>query len=267
MWSSKKDDEPRTISGERVVVPAPPPSGSLEIRLEFAFRWIPPGAVMVGSPGSEAGRSPDESKFEAIFSRGFWMQETPVTQRQYRDLMIVNPSTFKGDDRRPVESVSWEQAQVFAERMNAVVPGGGFRLPREAEWEYAARAGSGGPFGLPSPDYKVSNCEGQVPSLDGFAWYSKNAGETTQAVGQKSANAWGLKDMHGNVWEWCEDRYGDYPTGIASDWTGHKSEGKRVLRGGSWYAFPRHARSACRRSLGPHMCGDDIGFRLVRDAI
>ena len=146
------------------------------------------------------------------------------------------------------------------------MPGGRFRLPREAEWEYAARAGGRGPFGFATPDDSAANCAGKVPSLDRFAWYNENSGGTTYPVRTKDANAWGLHDMHGNVWEWCEDWYGPYPESGVEDWTGPQNGSRRVMRGGSWNLIARFARAAYRSNIDPGNRYNLIGFRCARDA-
>ena len=173
--------------------------------VSIAFRWIPPGKAMIGSPPSQPGRLKDETLVEATFSAGFWMQETQVTQAQYEAVMGNNPSHYKGD-RRPVEMVSWVDVQGFIGRLNQLAAGGGFRLPREMEWEYAARGGNVGPFGLPCSDYGEGNCDGIVPGLDEFHGMTRTRGD--HASGRtETGECLGLYDMHGNVWEWCEDWY------------------------------------------------------------
>jgi formylglycine-generating enzyme required for sulfatase activity len=193
------------------------------------------------------------------------MGETPVTQALWQAVMGSNPSHFKeSGPEAPVERVSWEDVQHFLKTVNDTMSTGAFRLPTEAEWEYAARAGSRGPFALPC-DYRESNKEGKVPGLDRFAWYSENSGGHTHPVGELEPNAWGLHDVHGNVEEWCQDWFGDYPTGRRTDYAGSRTGGFRVLRGGSWYSVGRIPRSARRGWCG---CGPGIrisvgGFRLV----
>ena len=244
--------------GERVVINVK--------GVAVAFHWIPDGMAMIGSPPGEWCNGVGESQFEARFSRGFWMQETEVTQELYLAVMGRNPSKFTGDVRRPVENVSWRDARAFMEVLNRLVPGGGFRLPREAEWEYAARAGGREPFGFATPDYNKANCSGTVPSLDGFAWYYVNAGGTTHPVGAKQANAWGLYDMHGNVMEWCEDWYGPYPESSARDWTGSQKGKSRVLRGGCWSSSASSTSAAARYRQHPSNRFNIFGFRCARDA-
>ncbi|MBP5320757.1 MAG: formylglycine-generating enzyme family protein, partial [Kiritimatiellae bacterium] len=159
-----------------------------------------------------------------------------------------NPSRYKGDNL-PVEQVSWEDCQEFIAKGNKEL-GLEFRLPTEAEWEYACRAGTTGAYG-------------GTGGLDEMGWYSNNSGSKTHSVGQKKPNAWGLYDMHGNVWEWCADWYDDYPPGSVTDPTGPAFGGNRVLRGGGWCNLALHCRSAYRLRDLP---GGRYGFRLVCSA-
>ena len=222
-----------------------------------AFVWIPPGEFMMGSPEDESGRYNDESPQHLVrFASGFWMQTTPVTQAQWQAVMGNNPAYFKsvGSDA-PVERVSWNDVQEFIQKLNSTTKETQFRLPTEAEWEYACRAGS-----------TTAYCFGDDESLlEQYAWYDKNAGDTTHPVGQLTPNAWGLYDMHGNVWEWCADWQGDYPSGAVTDPTGPTSFGAfRALRGGAWFSYARNCRAAYRwRARRPSDRDDSIGFRLV----
>jgi len=195
-------------------------------------------------------------------TRPFWMGVTEVTQAQYEAVMGGNPSFFKGAGS-PVEQVSWDDAVEFCRKLtdkcaNAQVgaglkPAPTFRLPTEAEWEYACRAGNRGKW-----------CFGDDEAeLGDYAWYSANSGSTTHPVAQKKPNAWGLYDMHGNVWEWCADWYGDYPTDDANDPQGPSSGSYRVLRGGSWNSNPGNCRSANRNDLVPSFRYYNLGFRVV----
>jgi formylglycine-generating enzyme required for sulfatase activity len=162
--------------------------------------------------------------------------------------MGSNPSYFKGPDL-PVETVSWDDARAFIAKLNAKNDGYRYRLPTEAEWEYAARAGTTGPY---------------AGNLDAMAWYDKNSSNKTHLVATKAANAWGLYDMHGNVWEWVQDWYGDYSTSAVTDPVGPSSGSDRVLRGGSWYYKSRGCRSADRGTLSPDIRYDILGLRLLR---
>ncbi|MBP5510082.1 MAG: formylglycine-generating enzyme family protein [Kiritimatiellae bacterium] len=216
------------------------------------FRWCPAGTFTMGSPPTEEGRSYDERQHEVTLTKGFWMAETEVTQRQWKGVMGGNPSDFKGDDR-PVENVSWDDCQEFIAKVNARLPDVQMRLPTEAEWEYACRAGTGGAYG-------------GTGNLDEMGWYYGNSGRWTHPVKQKRPNAWGLYDMHGNVWEWCADRCGEYPSGSATDPTGPASGSLRVLRGGSWLDRASYCRSANRDWNNPGYRYGNFGFRLCCSA-
>ncbi|MEW6267645.1 MAG: formylglycine-generating enzyme family protein [Thermodesulfobacteriota bacterium] len=219
------------------------------------FVPIPNGTFTMGSPSSESGRDSDEAQHQVTISRPFYMQTTEVTQGQWRSVMGSNPSHFKncGDDC-PVESVSWNDAQEFIGRLNAKEGGNKYRLPSEAEWEYAARAGS-------RTAYSFGESQSE---LGQYAWYGGNSGGQTHPVGRKRPNAWGFYDMHGNVWEWCQDRYGVYPSGAVTDPQGPSSGSSRVSRGGGWSISDQYCRSANR--VGSEPGGRDVGqgFRLAR---
>jgi len=217
------------------------------------FVWIPPGTFVMGSPSSEGGRDADEVQHTVTLTQGFWMSDHEVTQGEYQAVMGNNPSYFKGDLNRPVETVSWDEAVLYCQKLTERERAAGritaqqaYRLPTEAEWEYAARAGTTG---------------ARYGELDTIAWWNGNAGNQTHPVKQKAPNAWGLYDMLGNVWEWCSGRYGDYPTGSVTDPTGSPSGSLRVHRGGGWDGDARHARSADRSRLDPGYRYYDLGFR------
>ena len=214
-----------------------------------AFRWLPPGRFLMGSPEDEHDRFDNELQHEVILTRGFWLAETACTQALWQAVMGQNPSYFKGE-RRPVEEVSWNQVQDFIARLNGVVPGLEARLPTEAEWEYASRAGTTTPFSF------GEDITQEQANYD----YSR---KETVDVASLPANPWGLYEMHGNVWEWCQDWYGDYPEGPTVDPTGPAAGGRRVLRGGSWIFYGRRARSAYRYRLEPGSRHVSVGFRLA----
>ena len=228
--------------------------------VKFFWRWIPPGRFLMGSPDEEKGRTNNEGpQHEVILSQGFWMGETPVTQEQWEAVMGDNPSEFKGE-RRPVETVSWKDSQRFCERMNDLVPGLRAQLPTEAQWEYACRAGSEGAY------CDGSDCTepvGKDPALEVLGWYGENSGNSSRAVKGKAGNAWGLFDVHGNVWEWCRDAREDYVEGKQVDpFREGVDSAFRVLRGGSWLDDAGYCRSAIR--LGPHPENRyrNVGLRL-----
>lgn len=191
------------------------------------------------------------------------MQTTEVTQGQWRAVMGDNPSRFKncGDDC-PVESVSWNDVQEFIRRLNDRVGTGKYRLPTEAEWEYACRAETETPFSFGEClSTGEANYNGNHP-LSGCP-KGEYRGKTV-AVASFFPNQWGLYDMHGNVWEWCQDWYGDYPSGSVTDPEGPSSSAGHVARGGSWYSYARICRSAYRGGFTPGGRFFSLGFRLSR---
>ena len=216
------------------------------------FVRIPAGSFLMGSPEDEQDRNSDETQHGVTISQGFWMGKYEVTQGQWEAVMGSNPSRYsRCGPRCPVETVSWDDVQQFIARLNARESGSGYRyrLPTEAEWEYAARAGTTG---------------ARHGELDATAWYRGNSGGTPHPVGGKGANAWGLHDMLGNVWECTADWYGNYPSGAVTDPTGPSRGSRRVRRGGSWADYARYVRSAGRVSSAPGLRYSTLGFRLVR---
>ena len=210
--------------------------------------WIPPGRFRMGSQPGEADRNGSEKIVEVSFSKGFWMGTTPVTQRQWLAVMGANPSCFKGKNH-PVEMVSWHDCQTFIAKLNEGESSPCYRLPSEAEWEYACRAGILLAF---------------AGDLKKMGWYVENAGEQTHKVGGKRANDWGLFDMHGNVWEWCADWYGQYPESAVTNPAGPHSGEFKILRGGSFDYGAAYCRSANRFRYRPENKNLNIGFRLVK---
>jgi formylglycine-generating enzyme required for sulfatase activity len=229
---------------------------------ESSFVLIAPGTFAMGSPEYETGRSSDETMHEVTLTKGFYMQKTPVTQGQWEAVMGNNPASFSdGGDDCPVESISWNECQEFIRRLNAG-KAGIYRLPTEAEWEYACRAGSSTPF-----------CSGEIselycahdPLLSEVGWYCGNSGRKSRLVAQKSPNVWGLYDMHGNVSEWCQDWYGEYGSDSQTDPCGPKSGSAKVIRGGSWFGNAKNCRSASRFYWPPNSRSEFIGLRLVQE--
>ncbi|MGH7492721.1 MAG: formylglycine-generating enzyme family protein [bacterium] len=225
---------------------------------EQRLRWIPPGHFVMGSPNSEAGRFHDELPHRVTLTQGFWLFDTPVTQALWSAVMGKNPSQFQSP-QRPVEQVSWNDCQAFIEKINHHIPGLALRLPTEAEWEFACRAGTTTATYAGDLDIKDEN---NAPVLDAIAWYGGNSGvnfelkngvdssgwpgkqhahkkASTHPVAQKVPNAWGLYDMLGNVWEWCGDWYGAYSGKEEIDPIGPKEGAIRVSRGGGWNGLAR----------------------------
>ena len=228
------------------------------------FKLIPAGTFVMGSPAGEPARDMDENQHRVTLSRSFYMQTTEVTQSQWQTVTGTNPASFSncGGDC-PVERVSWEHVQEYIEKLNQRT-GQKYRLPTEAEFEYAARAGT--TTALPSGEIKETAC-GPEPALEAMGWYCYNSKETTHPGGRKQPNAWGLYDMHGNVWEWCADSWdgSQYPLGPTTDPISPTPGSQRVIRGGSWYDDVLVARSANRDYCKPHYRNDFVGFRLVLD--
>ena len=218
--------------------------------------WIQAGEFTMGSPKTEVGRDENEVQHRVTISKGFWLGKTEVTQRQYETIMGDNPSNFKssGPDA-PVEQVSWSEAMEFCQKLTVKersmggLPGGYvYRLPTEAQWEYACRAGTQGSHG---------------GDLNAIAWYSDNSAFKTYPVRQKQANDWGLYDMHGNVWEWCYDWSGAYSLNNVIDPVGPNTGSGRINRGGSFGFNARLCRSAGRYWNWPYLRSSDLGFRVA----
>jgi sulfatase modifying factor 1 len=220
----------------------------------WPVRWVPAGRFVMGSPSDEAQRDKDEVQHEVVFTRGFFMAETECTQAQWEAVKPHNPSHGKAPDQ-PVNQVSWLDAQDYCRALTrrhreaGLIPDGWeWDLPTEAQWEYACRAGTTGSF---------------AGDLNALAWIESNSEGKAHAVKTRSPNAWGLHDLHGNVWEWCRDWYGDYPTNAVHDPTGPSAGTFRCYRGGSRIYGARRARSAIRGAMTPELRGDYLGFRPV----
>jgi formylglycine-generating enzyme required for sulfatase activity len=218
------------------------------------YVWIKPGTFAMGSPTSEAGRLENEVQYNVTLTRGYWMSDHEVTQAEYESVMGSNPSSFEGLTL-PVERVSLDDAVSYCAKLTArelaagrIVAGQAYRLPTEAEWEYAARAGTTGAY---------------AGELSLMGWFFGNSSYTTHPVKGKQANGWGLYDMHGNVWEWCSDWYGSYPCGSVTDPTGATSGSERVFRGGRWSNEAGYCRSAIRGRNVPGIRFNGLGFRSV----
>jgi formylglycine-generating enzyme required for sulfatase activity len=270
-------DNALQLTGLTEVIPAYPPKlegldmgsdGAFEAQLAYArehglpvevensvgirFRLIPPGTFVMGSPEHEKNRWEGEKQHVATIKAPFYMSKYEITQAQWTRVMETNPSYFQGKNR-PVEEITWHDCMRFALKLAEVegLPKGTYRLPGEAEWEYACRAGTEGPF-----------CFGNDPNqLKDFAVFINNSDGRSQAVGKYRPNAFGLYGMHGNLWEWCFDTYINYP-GV--DAPGPTDGQWRVIRGGNWRDLPKDCRSAERSRLPPDSLGNLLGLRLVR---
>jgi len=225
--------------------------------IDMEFVLIPAGKFDMGSPSSEVGRYDNEGPVQDVtISEDFYMGKYEVTQEQWRKVMGSDPSYFKGDDL-PVEQISWEKVQEFIRRLNEKEGTDNYRLPSEAEWEYAARAGT-------TTRYSFGDDESD---LGDYAWYNKNSAEKTHPVGQRKPNSWGLYDMYGNVWEWVQDEWHDSYEGAPSDgraWEG-RDGADRVLRGGRWVNDALYCRSARRDRGAPGGRASSVGFRILQE--
>jgi formylglycine-generating enzyme required for sulfatase activity len=254
---------PAAVASTRLLetqVPAQPPK-VITNTIGMKLVLIPAGEILMGAPDSDKDADDDEKPQHRVrITQPFYLGVTPVTQGQYRAVTGSNPSHFKGSDELPVESVSWEDAQAFCDKLNALekrdLGGASYRLPTEAEWEYACRAGTTTRFTFGDAD----------AGLGEYAWFSGNSGGTTHPVGQKRPNAWGLYDMHGNVWEWCWDGYEKnyYANSPDADPVGPSEAAARVIRGGSWLNGPRLGRAARRNWIAPGHRSSNVGFRVAR---
>ena len=236
------------------------PSQWIEARTGMRFIKVEPGRFVMGSPVNESGREAQEKQHNVSLSRPFWLGAFEVTQRQWQLVMGANPSHFRLDgDSRPVENVTWFEVQDFLARLTRQGAGSRFRLPTEAEWEYACRAGSAAAYGTgPALTHADAN----------FAESPESAAEgrgETKDVGSFPPNAWGFHDMHGNVWEWTADEYCPYADEAVTDPVSACHSPLKVIRGGSWYFGADSARCALRYTHRPQDRGFSLGFRVVRE--
>jgi len=227
--------------------------------LGIQFVYIGAGSFVMGSPESELNRYEDEKQHKVQIKSGFWMGKYEVTFKQY-DYFAKHSHHVRpldegwGRDKRPVMNIKWYEAVDFA-RWLSKKSGHHYRLPTEAEWEYAARAGT-----------KTAYSWGDNPAnFPDYAWNTTNANSQTHPVGLKKPNPWGLYDMHGNVWEWTASTYAEEYDGSELKGSDFKSRALRSVRGGAWYFYPKGMRSADRRIYSPFLHWSYIGFRLVRD--
>jgi formylglycine-generating enzyme required for sulfatase activity len=261
--------------------PSPRPSSSASIRftkptpftenlpkgITLEMVGLPAGKFLMGSPDSAIYASDEEKPQHQVKVNSFAIGKYPVTQAQYEAVMGTNPSRFKNNPQNPVEDVSWNDAQAFCQKLSQIT-GKTYRLPTEAEWEYACRAGTTTPYyfgdaGTTTPYYFGDDAN----QLGDYAWYFDNSQGTTHPVGQKKPNAWGLYDMSGNVWEWCEDNWHYSYIGAPRDgsaWLTNDNDDK-IVRGGSWYNISIVCRSAFRNSSGRSVffINSSCGFRVV----
>ncbi len=242
------------------------PDRKITNSLDMDFVYIEPGTFMMGGPAAKPGRwTVEGTQHQVTLTQGYYMQKTEVTQGQWEAVMGSNPSRFSscGSDC-PVENVSWYRVQDFISALNAIEGTDRYALPTEAQWEYAARAGTNTSFAngdiTQYDNMWVCNYDAK---LDAIGWYCYNSNRRTHQVSQKIPNAWGLYDMHGNVWEWVADFYGNYPSSAVIDPMGPSSGTFRVIRGGSFANFARRCRSAYRIGESPDFRESNIGFRLV----
>jgi sulfatase modifying factor 1 len=225
------------------------------------MRLIMAGEFKMGSPLDEPERYEDEILHDVMLTRSFWLADTACTQALWQAVLGENPSSFKGAER-PVERVSWDDCREFIKKLNGIKSGFHLRLPTEAEWEYACRAGTQTPFWFGeniTPDQV--NYDGNHPYAGGTKGKYR---EETVEVKSLPCNGWGLYQMHGNVWEWCADRYGEYPTGNVMDPLGPNDGAYRVERGGSWFSDGGDVRSASRDGGVPASRFSSTGFRLAQ---
>jgi formylglycine-generating enzyme required for sulfatase activity len=248
-----KSAQPETALGNKTSFTENLPNG---ITLEMVS--LPAGEFLMGSPDSDSDASDDEKPPHQVKVNSFAIGKYPVTQAQYEAVMGTNPSYFKNNPQNAVERVSWNDAQAFCQKLSQIT-GKTYRLPTEAEWEYACRAGTTTRFYFGD----------DANQLGDYVWYNGNSQDKTHPVGQKKPNAWGLHDMIGNVWEWCEDDWHDNYIGAPTDGSAwfikndNRSQSRKCLRGGSWYNNPNGCRSANRYRNFPVDGNSNIGFRVA----
>ncbi len=233
----------------------PPKTFTNSVGMKFV--WIPPGHFLMGSPEGEKGRRDNEAQHKVTLTRGFYLSVYPVTQAQWKAVMGNTPRPYHGKGDLPVETVSWDDCQEFLRKLRQRDKRP-YRLPTEAEWEYACRAGTSTPYYFGQTlSHRQAN----------FGKFRKGSSPlSTTPVGRYPPNAWGLYEMHGNVWEWCQDWFGEYPRKAVADPRGPEGGAERVLRGGSWNDTAEHCRSACRHKFEPAGRDHVVGFRVCFSA-
>ncbi len=246
------------LAGFSAQAAEPPKAGeATENSIGMQLAFIPAGEFDMGSPSDEKGRQYDETQHKVQITKAFRIGTTEVTQKQWQTVMGAPRGQFPGEDR-PVEKISWKDAVAFCQKLSEIESAKAgkpvvYRLPSEAEWEYACRAGAKAPFA-------------GTGNEDDMAWYSDTSEEQTHPVAQKKPNAWGLFDMHGNVAEWCADYYQpEYDLKQTADPKGPTEGKERVVRGGSWDRFARSARCAARTTARESYQLGTVGFRVVME--
>jgi sulfatase modifying factor 1 len=248
-----------TLAGDAVHAQQKDPPKNFTNSIGMKFVWIPPGNFMMGSPKDEKLRRDKETQHKVTLTKGFYMGVYAVTGEEWQAVMGNNPSKFQTEKNLPVDQVSWDDCQDFIKKLREKDKRL-YRLPTEAEWEYSCRAGTKTPFHFGETiSNDQANYNGNFTYGDGKK--GKYRAKTTP-VGSFPANAWGLHDMHGNVWQWCQDWFGDYPQNDVIDPQGPENGEKRVLRGGSWGDHPVYCRSALRYRFEPGHRDFCIGCRL-----
>jgi formylglycine-generating enzyme required for sulfatase activity len=238
--------------------PKDPPK-TLNNSIGMKFVWIPPGSFMMGSPKVEKERRDNETQHRVTLTKGFYMSVYAVTQEQYEMVMGRNPSHFKGEKNLPVENVSWDDCQEYINKLREKDKKN-YRLPTEAEWEYACRAGTITPFHFGETiSTDQANFNGEVVYGNGKKGVFR---KKTTPVGSFPPNPFGLHDTHGNIWQWCQDWYGEFPQKDLVNPQGPVEGKQRVLRGGCWANPPQLCRSAYRFRIEPGFRINGIGFRI-----
>ncbi|KAF5422584.1 MAG: Formylglycine-generating enzyme, required for sulfatase activity, contains SUMF1/FGE domain [Candidatus Methanocomedens sp.] len=270
--NSGSESEPNLIQGHEKVTPVKgnetiikiinngskgPVAGLISPLGNMEFVLIQPGEFDMGSPANETGRYDDEGPIHHVtISEAFYLGKYEVKQKQWYEVMGDNPSHFKGDDL-PVENVSWDDVQEFIKKLNKKEDTHKYRLPSEAEWEYAARAGTTTRYSFGDDDSELKE----------YAWFSENLGDMTHPVGKKGANPWGLYDVHGNIWEWVQDERHDTYNGAPIDGSAWRDgvSTRQVVRGGCWFCSAWACRSAYRKNYDPGNRRYNLGFRLLKE--
>ncbi len=270
--SAKQASADKPASPEVTPINPEPAKKKFKNSIGMEFVYIPSGTFRMGSPSDELQRMDGETQIDVTLTKGFYMQTTEATQGQWRDVMGTYPSQFSTCGYEcPVENISWNDTIEFIKALNVKEHTDKYRLPTEAEWEYACRAGTKTTFyNGDCLSSKYANYDGRYPLIRQkkplFSCPKDKYKGKTMPVASFEPNAWGLYDMHGNVHEACQDWYGDYPAGPLTDPTGAVFGNMKVYRGGSWSSDSKYCRSACRNRYSPDHFSSLRGFRLVYSA-